>query len=440
MYYIRTNVQATSEPNIQSSSQIPSYSLYWTRFKGICLNKSTNKDISFAELNMKRKALTLQHTNTQSSLKKSNLYTKAVKNQNRITGRFINNNSAETLKCVKNTTSTASKSDVPGNKSFILYDNSAIPIYNYVPVKRTYKGGNNKYPYTAWEYGMQGFPVGKKGSSLQSRQIAQQIAENNSNKYSKNTTSYNCYSEKCFGKNIELELDIDNIDILISENIENIEKNIKLKPIYLNPDYIDIRFTGQVWFYTNKNNIFKNDKNNYMYVYILSYHKNEWWFSISATRINIINRFLNTVYKQLSYLIYCSYPFIEFKLEKYDKEDNKYYISEIYSQINKVTSDIDNINLNIVTINGKPFTTNHCLLNSSTKLFFNTTKKNVLTNTFWWRNLDDDDYENLFYYGDANTKKDLNFNNNNFSIEIKNYYKVCTTALNFTTKLLCLEE
>ena len=214
MYYITTNVQTTSEPNKQSNSQIPSYSLYWTRYKELCPNKSQISDVSnlFFELNMKRKALTLQHTNTQSSLKKSNLYTKAVKNQNRITGRFIDNNS-ETKKCILNISSTASKSDVPGNKSFVLYNNSAIPIYNYIPVKRTYKGGNNKYPYTAWEYGMQGFPVGKKGSSLQSRQIAQQILKNNSDKYSKTTTSYNCYSEKCLGKKIELQLEIDNIDI-----------------------------------------------------------------------------------------------------------------------------------------------------------------------------------------------------------------------------------
>ena len=46
-----------------------------------------------------------------------------------------------------------------------LYMNKNDALVNYPPVKRTYKGGSEKWPQTAWEEGDKGFPVFKSGSS-----------------------------------------------------------------------------------------------------------------------------------------------------------------------------------------------------------------------------------------------------------------------------------
>lgn len=45
-----------------------------------------------------------------------------------------------------------------------LYMNKSDNLVNYTPVKRTYKGGSEKWPQTTWKEGDKGFPVGKKGS------------------------------------------------------------------------------------------------------------------------------------------------------------------------------------------------------------------------------------------------------------------------------------
>ena len=116
--------QPTPQPNAQSTQPlVPPYSLYWTRYKHSCPNKIN----SYFELNMKRKALTLQH-NRHTQLKNINVYIKAVNNQNRIVNRFLHNSKKNV--CHLNIYSSASQSNVPGNKSFILYNDPKTPIYN----------------------------------------------------------------------------------------------------------------------------------------------------------------------------------------------------------------------------------------------------------------------------------------------------------------------
>ena len=85
MYGNLNNNIITSTSSTSSSSPTPlpaPYSEYWTRYKNPCPNY---KKTPFFQLNMKRKALTLQHNNTQ--LKQTNQYIKAVKNQNHIANR-----------------------------------------------------------------------------------------------------------------------------------------------------------------------------------------------------------------------------------------------------------------------------------------------------------------------------------------------------------------
>jgi len=67
----------------------------------------------------------------------------------------------------------------------MIKNDISVPIYNYIPVKRTYKGGANKYPYSAWSYGKRGFQVGSKGSSAESRAAAVKELTNNARLYSK---------------------------------------------------------------------------------------------------------------------------------------------------------------------------------------------------------------------------------------------------------------
>ena len=90
MYYNTTNIQSSTQSSAQSSikNNIPPYSLYWTRYKQPCFNKSN----SFFDLNMKRKALTLQYNNTHTQQKKTVLFIKAVKNKNRMNNRYVKKN------------------------------------------------------------------------------------------------------------------------------------------------------------------------------------------------------------------------------------------------------------------------------------------------------------------------------------------------------------
>jgi len=137
---------------------------------------------TFNQLNMKRKAVTLQHRQNAFTLSKKEKFNRIVQ------GRYYNNKTpiSDPSSChIKISSSPASTNDVPGDKSFMIKNDISVPIYNYIPVKRTYKGGANKYPYSAWSYGKRGFQVGSKGSSAESRAAAVKELTNNARLYSK---------------------------------------------------------------------------------------------------------------------------------------------------------------------------------------------------------------------------------------------------------------
>jgi hypothetical protein len=152
----------------------------WTRYD---LNCPT--DHTFKALNMKRKAITLQHRQNAFTLSKKEKFNLIVQ------GRYYNHKtpatdpSSCTIGINYEDASPASTNDVPGDKSFMIKNEIGVPIYNYIPVKRTYKGGENKYPYTTWSYGRAGFPVGAKGSSAASRAAAARELASNPALYSR---------------------------------------------------------------------------------------------------------------------------------------------------------------------------------------------------------------------------------------------------------------
>jgi len=167
----------------------------WTRYKVKCPNKNR---FTVGQLNMKRKALTLQHRQNAFTISKKEKFNLIVQ------GRYYNNKTPTSdPSCVRGASyedsSPASTNDVPGDKSFMIKNDINVPIYNYIPVKRTYKGGANKYPYTAWSYGKNGFPVGSKGSSAESRAAAARELSNNAPLYSKLALT-SCDYIPCIGK------------------------------------------------------------------------------------------------------------------------------------------------------------------------------------------------------------------------------------------------
>ena len=118
----------------------------WTRFNTTCPD-----DINFHEQNKKRKTLALQHKQNSFVISKSQQYIRIVKGLK----------PSQTIACEL--------------KHSISLDESTNPH----PIKRTYRGGSNKYPYSGWSYGSAGHPVGKRGSSEASRAAAANELKNN---------------------------------------------------------------------------------------------------------------------------------------------------------------------------------------------------------------------------------------------------------------------
>jgi len=190
----------------------------WTRYKVKCPD---NTRFTFGQLNMKRKAVTLQHRQNAFGISKKNKFNLIVQ------GRYYNNKTPTSdPPCVRGISyedsSPASTNDVPGDKSFMIKNDISVPIYNYIPVKRTYKGGANKYPYTAWSYGKAGFPPRSKGSSAESRAAAARELSNNAPLYSKLALT-SCDFIPCRGKTLAVTLNsayqycyIDNSSIILN--------------------------------------------------------------------------------------------------------------------------------------------------------------------------------------------------------------------------------
>ena len=155
----------------------------WTRYRLNCPSKQL---FSFHDLNMKRKALTLQHKQNAYNVTKKQKFSLIVKDRYYTSRTPAASEPRECFIGINDKDgSPASTNDVPGDKSFIIYNDLNIPIYNYIPVKRIYRGGANKYPYTAWSYGKAGFGVGLKGSSRESRAAAARELAANPNRYNR---------------------------------------------------------------------------------------------------------------------------------------------------------------------------------------------------------------------------------------------------------------
>jgi len=154
----------------------------WTRYR---LNCPGERIFSFHDLNMKRKAITLQHNQNAYPISKKQKFSLIVQNRYYTSITPTGDPPVCNIGINDKDGSPASSNDVPGDKSFIIYNDVNVPIYNYIPVKRIYKGGGNKYPYTAWSYGKAGFAVGSKGSSRESRAAAARELAAHPNLYSK---------------------------------------------------------------------------------------------------------------------------------------------------------------------------------------------------------------------------------------------------------------
>lgn len=230
----------------------------WTRYKVKCPN-----DFSFSQLNMKRKAVTLQHRQNAFTISKKEKFNLIVQ------GRYYNNKTPTSdPSCVRGASyedsSPASTNDVPGDKSFMIKNDINVPIYNYIPVKRTYKGGANKYPYTAWSYGKNGFPVGSKGSSAESRAAAARELINNAHLYSKLAIT-SCDYIPCRGKQLSVTFGTAYSKCYI--NNPEIKLTLPVKLNWLNiPDFSPLYNQGGAWA--------GYAKNNYKIIHLVTIHKN----------------------------------------------------------------------------------------------------------------------------------------------------------------------
>ena len=149
-------------------------------------------------------------------------------------------------------------------------------------------------------------------------------------------------------------------------------------------------------------------------------------------------------YKNLAYIMYASYPFIECNLKiVHSTNPNKYKfnVTEIYLQSRNIISNIHTILLTNTSTKYPDFCSNYCLLNSPTPLYFskNTSSTNtpVLKKTFWWREDQTGGTANLFNYTSNYITNDNN-TNLNIHINIK-YYNVCTTYQTFSGDFNCQE-
>ena len=215
----------------------------WTRYKVKCPNEN---GFTFGQLNMKRKAVTLQHRQNAFTISKKEKFNLIVQ------GRYYNNKTpASDPSCVRGASyedsSPASTNDVPGDKSFMIKNDRNVPIYNYIPVKRTYKGGANKYPYTAWSYGKTGFPIGSKGSSAESRAAAARELSNNAPLYSKLALT-SCDYIPCRGKDLEVKgrKAYKQCYIYINTTTYPLDMPEKLKWLDI-PDYSPLYNVGGAW-------------------------------------------------------------------------------------------------------------------------------------------------------------------------------------------------
>jgi hypothetical protein len=146
---------------------------YWSRVTPSCVTSVDRKT-----LDMRRKAEILKYNDNSSKMTKKQQYAALAKHggpgKKKVwatqSETYTNPNTqnlprgdGNTLICSQNKRKCAptTASDVPGKvKKLCMEEN--VPLTRY-RVQRTYRGGGEKWPQTAWRRGDKGFPVGKSG-------------------------------------------------------------------------------------------------------------------------------------------------------------------------------------------------------------------------------------------------------------------------------------
>jgi hypothetical protein len=158
--------------------------LPWTTYHPEC-NSLDGTGITQFDLNMRRKAEVLRHTNNRNKPTKKQLWAtlnraKLNRKKGWATQGFLytnpnvnklqfseNNPATNILQCPANTSqpeivvNSSTASDVPG-KPINLYLNPNIPLTLFKK-QYNYPSGGSKWPQTSWQPGDNGFPIGKAG-------------------------------------------------------------------------------------------------------------------------------------------------------------------------------------------------------------------------------------------------------------------------------------
>jgi hypothetical protein len=127
----------------------------WSRFSYNCPNYN-----NYNKLNERRKAEIFKYKNNSANLSKKQQFSRVNRGYTEKKNTFATQNSSSTnpnllnlplnntvLQCKqsKNYCGLTSQNDVPGKVRTLCLD-PKVPLYNY-KVRRTYKAGNNKWPY-----------------------------------------------------------------------------------------------------------------------------------------------------------------------------------------------------------------------------------------------------------------------------------------------------
>lgn len=385
------------------------------------MNKGIIYNTSYSNLNMKRKALTLQHHNNSFKITNAQLYSKIVRNT------YPNNHQQNILPYNTNinidistctldpsaivTSSLASQSDVPGDKSFIINYNYKTPIYNYIPVRRKQSNSTSKYPYTAWTSGRLGFGVGKKGSNAKMRKLANDNLEQNKVEFS-STTINRCNNRNCEYQNIKFIVNKNSIlgqlsfffdnpnhnfsiwDLAIIQN--NLKNNVPLRLLELDFQFIEIEKNdilyneGMVWyipFSQNKQGIIRiikdseEPKATFFLVLTWINSKNQWNLYLTNSFISD-TRFIQPTNYMYPLLNICPPPLIQLSFDKtYRFYDSNYRINPLYisNKLYKIVILQQNINASqsyIIKNKTLPF------IVSNKVLYLDNLDKSG--NSYWW--------------------------------------------------------
>ena len=170
----------------------------WSRFQGQCIY---DENIAIKEFDMRRKAEILKYKQNSNQPTKSIQYARLARGPNkwrkstwatqnyiftdpnvqklnevRQVQRIDNTQFGDILddaviqlncrKNVKIPSQPTSASNVPRSQTVSSLElNPNIPLINYVPVRKTYLAGSEKWPQKSWEIGDRGFPRGKQGNA-----------------------------------------------------------------------------------------------------------------------------------------------------------------------------------------------------------------------------------------------------------------------------------